>query len=108
MYTSLSIFTDYALKYVYYCNLCVFLTIARGNFLYVCKVLCNFSCSLINAESTTEALAPPQRDGKRKRQEVLRRYSEFEALRNFLSAVYPHIVIPPLPEKAVSAVIKSH
>lgn len=38
----------------------------------------------------------------KKRNEVWRRYSEFEALRLFLCAVYPHIVIPPLPEKAVS------
>ena len=40
-------------------------------------------------------------DDQKKRQEVWRRYSEFEALRNFLVAVYPHIVVPPLPEKAV-------
>jgi sorting nexin-4 len=38
------------------------------------------------------------------RQEVWRRYSEFEALRNFLIAVYPHIVVPPLPEKAVCTI----
>jgi len=36
------------------------------------------------------------------RNEVWRRYSEFEVLRNFLSVAYPFIVIPPLPEKAVS------
>ena len=40
-------------------------------------------------------------DGK-KRHEAWRRYSEFEALRQFLCAVYPHIVVPPLPEKDVS------
>uniref|UniRef100_A0A8B9Z8A7 Sorting nexin 4 n=1 Tax=Buteo japonicus TaxID=224669 RepID=A0A8B9Z8A7_9AVES len=28
-----------------------------------------------------------------------RRYSEFELLRNYLSVTYPHIVVPPLPEK---------
>lgn len=30
-----------------------------------------------------------------------RRYSEFELLRNYLSVTYPHIVVPPLPEKRV-------
>ena len=35
------------------------------------------------------------------RNEIWRRYSEFETLKNFLCAVYPHIVVPPLPEKAV-------
>ncbi|KAB1283159.1 Sorting nexin-4 [Camelus dromedarius] len=28
-----------------------------------------------------------------------RRYSEFELLRNYLLVCYPHIVVPPLPEK---------
>lgn len=28
-----------------------------------------------------------------------RRYSEFELLRNYLLVYYPHIVVPPLPEK---------
>ncbi|XP_031415735.1 sorting nexin-4 [Clupea harengus] len=28
-----------------------------------------------------------------------RRYSEFEILRNFLLVTYPHLVVPPLPEK---------
>ncbi|XP_045143456.1 sorting nexin-4 [Echinops telfairi] len=28
-----------------------------------------------------------------------RRYSEFELLRNYLLAFYPHVVVPPLPEK---------
>ncbi|XP_062435120.1 sorting nexin-4 isoform X1 [Rhea pennata] len=28
-----------------------------------------------------------------------RRYSEFELLRNYLLVTYPHIVVPPLPEK---------
>ncbi|XP_071417946.1 sorting nexin-4 isoform X2 [Pithys albifrons albifrons] len=32
-----------------------------------------------------------------------RRYSEFELLRNYLSVTYPHIVVPPLPEKRLSA-----
>ncbi|ELU02744.1 hypothetical protein CAPTEDRAFT_175446 [Capitella teleta] len=31
-----------------------------------------------------------------------RRYSEFELLRCYLEVTYPHIVIPPLPEKRVS------
>lgn len=39
----------------------------------------------------------------KKRHEAWRRYSEFEALRHFLCAVFPHIVIPPLPEKDVRA-----
>lgn len=43
-------------------------------------------------------------DDQKKRQEVWRRYSEFEALRNFLVAIYPQIVVPPLPEKAVRAI----
>ena len=30
-----------------------------------------------------------------------RRYSEFDLLRNYLMAVYPYIVMPPLPEKRV-------
>lgn len=30
-----------------------------------------------------------------------RRYSEFELLRNYLLVYYPHIVVPPLPEKRV-------
>jgi sorting nexin-4 len=30
-----------------------------------------------------------------------RRYSEFELLRNYLDAMFPAIVIPPLPEKKV-------
>lgn len=30
-----------------------------------------------------------------------RRYSEFELLRCYLEVTYPHIVIPPLPEKRV-------
>lgn len=30
-----------------------------------------------------------------------RRYSEFELLRNYLLVTYPHIVVPPLPEKRV-------
>ncbi|XP_065883701.1 sorting nexin-4-like isoform X2 [Dysidea avara] len=37
--------------------------------------------------------------GNQHRWEMWRRYSEFELLRNFLQAVYPHAVIPPLPEK---------
>lgn len=44
-------------------------------------------------------------DTDKKRHEVWRRYSEFEALRQFLCAVYPHIVIPPLPEKDVSKLL---
>jgi sorting nexin-4 len=43
----------------------------------------------------------------KRRHEVWRRYSEFEVLRLFLCAVYPHIVIPPLPEKAVSWLISA-
>lgn len=38
----------------------------------------------------------------KRRHEIWRRYSEFETLKHFLGTVYPHIVIPPLPEKAVS------
>jgi sorting nexin-4 len=38
---------------------------------------------------------------KKKRQEVWRRYSEFEILWNFLCTVYPYVVVPPLPEKAI-------
>lgn len=30
-----------------------------------------------------------------------RRYSEFELLRNYLLVYYPHVVVPPLPEKRV-------
>jgi len=33
-----------------------------------------------------------------------RRYSEFEILRNYLMAIYPYIVMPPLPEKRVSII----
>lgn len=33
-----------------------------------------------------------------------RRYSEFEILRNFLLVTYPHLVVPPLPEKRVSEI----
>ncbi len=43
--------------------------------------------------------------GSKNRNEVWRRYSEFEVLRNFLSVAYPFIVIPPLPEKAVSYLV---
>ncbi|XP_075466023.1 sorting nexin-4 isoform X2 [Ascaphus truei] len=32
-----------------------------------------------------------------------RRYSEFELLRNYLSVNYPFVVVPPLPEKRLSA-----
>jgi sorting nexin-4 len=39
--------------------------------------------------------------GNRSRYEVWRRYSEFEYLRNFMLTVYPHVVIPPIPEKAL-------
>ncbi|XP_057294268.1 sorting nexin-4-like isoform X2 [Hydractinia symbiolongicarpus] len=31
-----------------------------------------------------------------------RRYSEFELLRNYLMAIYPFIVMPPLPEKRIN------
>ena len=31
-----------------------------------------------------------------------RRYNEFELLRYYLEVMYPHIMIPPLPEKKVS------
>jgi len=31
-----------------------------------------------------------------------RRYSEFELLRNYLMAIYPYIVMPPLPEKRIN------
>uniref|UniRef100_T2MIA2 Sorting nexin-4 n=1 Tax=Hydra vulgaris TaxID=6087 RepID=T2MIA2_HYDVU len=31
-----------------------------------------------------------------------RRYSEFETLRNYLMAIYPFIVLPPLPEKRIN------
>lgn len=31
-----------------------------------------------------------------------RRYSEFELLRNYLMAFYPHMVMPPLPEKRIN------
>ena len=51
---------------------------------------------------TTMGVASVEDQSDKKRNEVWRRYSEFEALRQFLCAVYPHIVIPPLPEKAVS------
>ncbi|XP_019849679.1 PREDICTED: sorting nexin-4-like [Amphimedon queenslandica] len=37
----------------------------------------------------------------RTRYETWRRYSEFEMLRNFMQFVYPHVVMPPLPEKAI-------
>lgn len=40
-------------------------------------------------------------DDKRTRYEVWRRYTEFELLKNFLTTVYPYIIIPPLPEKAI-------
>ena len=60
------------------------------------------SFSLIPAH--TFAQRPTSMDDQKKRQEVWRRYSEFEALRNFLIAVYPHIVVPPLPEKAVCTI----
>lgn len=36
-----------------------------------------------------------------------RRYSEFELLRSYLVVTYPHIVVPPLPEKRVSSDPKS-
>lgn len=32
---------------------------------------------------------------------VWRRYSEFELIRNYLEAIYPQVVVPPLPEKKV-------
>ena len=65
-------------------------------------------CSLTNADSALGEPAPPPSDDrqKRKRQEVWRRYSEFEALRIFLCTIYPHCVVPPLPEKAVSPSIQ--
>ncbi|XP_064396570.1 sorting nexin-4-like [Halichondria panicea] len=58
---------------------------------------------LTNADSALGEPAPPPSDDrqKRKRQEVWRRYSEFEALRIFLCTIYPHCVVPPLPEKAI-------
>lgn len=42
-----------------------------------------------------------ERTGDRQRYEVWRRYSEFETLKNFLISIYPHVVIPPLPVKAI-------
>lgn len=53
------------------------------------------------AVSEEPNLLIPEDSGKN-RNEVWRRYSEFEVLRNFLSVAYPFIIIPPLPEKAVS------
>ncbi|KAL5510784.1 hypothetical protein EMCRGX_G006385 [Ephydatia muelleri] len=40
-------------------------------------------------------------DDKRTRYEVWRRYTEFELLKHFLGTVYPYIIVPPLPEKAI-------
>ena len=57
-------------------------------------------CSMTTSEVDTGEGA----DDK-KRHEAWRRYSEFEALRHFLCAVYPHIVIPPLPEKDVRVLV---
>lgn len=45
-------------------------------------------------ESQTEGQCAPM-------DSLWRRYSEFELLRNYLSVTYPHIVVPPLPEKRV-------
>lgn len=28
-----------------------------------------------------------------------RRYSEFESMRKILKRLYPHVVVPPIPEK---------
>ena len=70
-----------------------------------CSELFFCSFSLIPAQTSAQKLTSG--DDQKKRQEVWRRYSEFEALRNFLVAVYPHIVVPPLPEKAVCVYIPS-
>lgn len=45
-------------------------------------------------ESQTEGQCSPP-------DSLWRRYSEFELLRNYLLVNYPHIVVPPLPEKRV-------
>ena len=70
-------------------------------------VLNSFFCSFSLIPAQTSAQKLTSGDDQKKRQEVWRRYSEFEALRNFLVAVYPHIVMPPLPEKAVCVYIPS-
>lgn len=33
---------------------------------------------------------------------IWRRYTEFEQIHDYLQVKYPHVVIPPLPEKRVS------
>lgn len=34
---------------------------------------------------------------------IWRRYTEFEQIHDYLLVTYPHVIIPPLPEKRVSA-----
>ena len=70
--------------------------------MFICIDVLFYSFSLIPALTSDQRLTSV--DDEKKRQEVWRRYSEFEALRNFLVAVYPHIVVPPLPEKAVCTI----
>jgi sorting nexin-4 len=36
---------------------------------------------------------------QRQDEEVRRRYSEFDSLRKLLKRTYPHVVVPPIPEK---------
>ena len=33
---------------------------------------------------------------------IWRRYTEFEQIHDYMQVTYPHVVIPPLPEKRVS------
>lgn len=35
---------------------------------------------------------------------IWRRYTEFEQIHDYMQVTYPHVVIPPLPEKRVSKI----
>jgi sorting nexin-4 len=66
---------------------------------YAFKVVTMVGVSVGTQEDDSEVAVVVPDEQKKTKWEVWRRYSEFEFLKSFFALVYPHAIIPPIPEK---------